>query len=381
MSTADDGVRRAWGWLAHLRSGGTTAWSDWRGGEGADADPAGAALPGAQQLEVLRRLNETGRPSPALVERVLQASAAGRGSPDLELAGSADESAFGPRPVDPAALPVGELLRVVTSLLAEELSRARLPEPPRHRRRPWRRGDRVVGDPLLAGPLTAELARRGRAPGPRSPVWVLGAPLAQMLGDVWVERCFGDGAPSWPSWVAGLEQRRQLPPRVDLPRVAADWARRSPRVTVLLDPASVVDALGRAPVTPPVSLDAAELARRLAPVLALMVPPERRARLLGEVLRPRLATHLPGGVGVARPGVPPDRVEWVARRARRMAEVLARGDYAVEGDPRAVLPAPVAGSAPSAPAALELGLRILLDGPADPASARPTAPDAREAEE
>ena len=50
------GVRRAWGWVAHLRSGGTTPWRDWA----EDGDPHGRILPGAQQLELLRRLNETG---------------------------------------------------------------------------------------------------------------------------------------------------------------------------------------------------------------------------------------------------------------------------------------------------------------------------------
>ncbi len=53
----------------------------------------GRYLPGAQQLELLRRLNLAGRPTAALAERVLEASAPGRGTPDLELVGAAEESA------------------------------------------------------------------------------------------------------------------------------------------------------------------------------------------------------------------------------------------------------------------------------------------------
>ena len=64
--TGSPGVRRAWGWVDHLRDGGTTPWRDWTG-EGR----AGArVLPGAQQLELLRRLNQAGRPSPALSTRL-----------------------------------------------------------------------------------------------------------------------------------------------------------------------------------------------------------------------------------------------------------------------------------------------------------------------
>ena len=70
--------RRAWGWVQHLRHGGTTPWAEWT----RTADPAGAVVPGAQQLELLRHLNQAGTPTPRLVDRVLEASAPGRGLPD-----------------------------------------------------------------------------------------------------------------------------------------------------------------------------------------------------------------------------------------------------------------------------------------------------------
>ena len=94
---------RAWGWVAHLRDGGTTPWSSWGTSAGAD-EQSGRYLPGAQQLELLRRLNELHLPSPELADRVLGASAPGRGRPDLGLVGVLPESAFGPPPVDPLEL-------------------------------------------------------------------------------------------------------------------------------------------------------------------------------------------------------------------------------------------------------------------------------------
>ena len=118
-TTLDTGRARAWAWIAHLREGGTTPWRDW---SSFSADDQGRYLPGAQQLELLRRLNLAGHPSPALVERVLAASAPGRGRPDLELVGVDETRRFGPPAVDPAELSDDELLRVATGLLALDLA-------------------------------------------------------------------------------------------------------------------------------------------------------------------------------------------------------------------------------------------------------------------
>src|SRR3954447_16344628 len=103
MTEDTPGVRRAWGWVAHLRSGGVTPWRDWSG----EGDPHGRILPGAQQLELLRPLNVAagggaeGTVSAELATRTVEASAPGRGRPDLELEGAVAPLAFGPRPVDP----------------------------------------------------------------------------------------------------------------------------------------------------------------------------------------------------------------------------------------------------------------------------------------
>ncbi|MBO0846512.1 MAG: hypothetical protein J2P22_13965, partial [Nocardioides sp.] len=70
-TTYDEAAReaeaQAWGWVAHLRDGGTTPWSDWREPASPDHDP-GPFLPGAQQLELLRRVNLHRLPSPELAD-------------------------------------------------------------------------------------------------------------------------------------------------------------------------------------------------------------------------------------------------------------------------------------------------------------------------
>jgi hypothetical protein len=357
-----DGERRAWGWVAHLRDGGTTPWREWTG-----AGPHGGAyLPGAQQLELLRRLHLAGRPTPELVERVLGASAPGRGAADLELVGVADHSPFGPRPVDPADLPEDELTRVATSLVAEDLVAAGTPERrPARYVRPWRTRYRLVGDPWLADPARAALVARGRPPGGRGPVvLVLGTDLATMLTDAWTSRAFDDGCPPWREWLDPFTAGTRVPPRVDLERAAATWSRRVGRshVRVVLDPAALPRLVGvrrSLPAPPRPAADAVELARRVAGVLGLLVLPDRRAELLRGTLLPRLL-DAPG----APLAVPGEHAAWVADRAARMRDRLLRAGYPVHGDPDALLPRPDAPAAaaggPSDAGVLALAVRLLL---------------------
>lgn len=332
VAPPDDG--RAWGWVAHLRAGGTTPWSTWTG----QAERGGRFLPGAQQLELLRRLNAAAAaPVPAeLAGRVLQASAPGRGRPDLELVGAATGSRFGPRPVDPVELPDDELVRVSTSLLADDVVAAGLPspaEPPLPR--PWRRHYRLVGDPGLADPLRAQLVARGRPPGGSRPrILVLGAPADRMLADAFAARALDTGGPSWTEWVAILAERDQLAPRVDLANVARVWARRaSPgQVTIVLDPAAVGRLVGvrrRLVVPARLPAEAVDLARRIAAVLGLLVTPDARTTLLRETLAPRLAAAAdPSGSELA---VPEEHRDWLTERAGRMRRQLSRAGYPVVG--------------------------------------------------
>ena len=203
----------------------------------------GRYLPGAQQLELLRRLNAAGRPDEALGETVLAASAAGRGRPDLELVGAGPDSTFGPAPVDPAELPAGELVRVAASVLADQVVDAGVPAgragPSSPRTSWWRRGYRLVGDPELADPLRAQLVARGRPPGGREPrIVVLGSDLATMAAHAWTHRAFTEGVTAWREWLRLLRERREVPARADVLAVARAWERRvgKERVHVVLEP-------------------------------------------------------------------------------------------------------------------------------------------------
>lgn len=385
------GQSRAWGWVGHLRSGGTTPWSGWE----AAADPAsGGPVPGAQQLELLRHLNRAatgGRsavPEP-LVQRVLTASAPGRGRPDFQLVGAVPEPRFGPGLVDPGELPVDELVRVATGLLAEDLvtRAAGLPEPrvdtagryrdvPHRPRRPrrWRTAYLLGGDPWLVDAARHHLVREGRPPGGRGAVAVLvGTDLADMLVDAWTARCFGDGAPPWREFLAGLVREGRLPPRADLAGAAGRWSGRlgPQRVAVVLDPAHLPRLLGvRSPLPrrPVLAAHATELARQVGPALGLLVTPPRAAQLLTELLLPRLA-QVPGD----RLVLPAGRVRWVRRQAGRQREALLAGGYPVHGDLDQLLPVGHTGvPQPSLDAVLELALRLLLEETASPAHDRPT---------
>jgi hypothetical protein len=357
------GPDRAWGWVAHLRAGGTTPWAQWH----EPADERGRVVPGAQQLELLRRINLAGRPSAGLADRVLTASAPGRGQLDLELVGVRPESPFGPRPVDPGDLPVAELVRVATSLLAEDLVARGVPGARRPLTRPWRRHYRIAGDPLVVHCVRGELVARGRPPGgPDATAYVVGGPLDRMLADTWTRLCFEQGAPAWAPWLRSWHHRNQLPPRVDLASVAEAWAERlgPDRVRIVLDESLLPAELGvrrLAPVARP-GADAVELARRVAAVVGLLVVPDRRRELMGGTLWPRLEDADGGPVRV-----PEEAQEWVARRATRMARQLRRAGYPVVGDLASLAPRPGRPPRPGPAAAtsetgvLDLAITTLLE--------------------
>ncbi|MCW2792534.1 MAG: hypothetical protein JWO76_1632 [Nocardioides sp.] len=355
------GHRRAWGWVAHLHEGGATPWRDWT----SEGEARGRMLPGAQQLELLRRLNSAGSPTPELIERTLTASAPGRGRSDLELLGAVEPLAFGPPPVDPGDLRDDELLRVAAGLLAEDVVAAGLPpaHPPTFVR-PWRTRYRLQGDPELADPIREQLVARGRPPGGRgSTVLVLGDRLDRMVVDAWTASCFDEGAAAWGTWLGSRARRRALPHRIDLAHVARTWAGRvgHDRVRIVLDPAAVPRLVGvRRPFTLPgdVPADGVELARRIAAMLGLLVPRDLRRALLRHTVRPRLAAQ-PG----PRLAVSPEHTEWLQRRAVRMGEGIRRAGYPVLGDPDRLLPAPADHDRvvePSDAGALALAVRLLL---------------------
>lgn len=353
---------RAWGWVDHLLDGGTTAWTEWTG----SAAPGGLVVPGAQQLELVRRLNLAGSPSPELVRRVLATSAPGRGQPDLELVGEVTPSPFGPRPVDPAALPDRELLRVAAAVLAEDVVDAPRRPRARGRRRPWRprRAYRLAGDPELTSAARSWLVARGRPPGGRAPVVaVLATDLGRMLAHEWTARAFGSGVRAWGPWLARLARPgADLPPRVDVARVARDWAHRvgKHRVHVVVDPEALGDLVGvrRSPPFPTAPAVAVpDLARRVGVVVGLHVPPAERTRLMRDTFRAALA-GTPGEPLV----LPEEHRDWARARAERMIEAVSAAGYPVHGDLRGLLPGDLPGaSAPRSAQTLALAVRTMLD--------------------
>ncbi|WP_457207490.1 hypothetical protein, partial [Nocardioides sp. P5_C9_2] len=347
------GAARAWGWVAHLRDGGTTPWSAWAG----EAPASGRVLPGAQQLELLRRLNVAGGVAPSVAHRVLTAAAPGRGKPDLALAG-VPRSEYGPRPVDPGTLPADELVRVATSVLAEDVVRLGVPRGARGLPRPWARPHRVAGDPVMA--VAARQALGPRHLG-RGRMVVIGAPLDQMLADVWTRRCFERGSFAWSEWLRFWRQRDQLPPRIDLPAVAERHRGSPGGVVVVLERTALPQALGvrhLPPLRRP-GADAAELGRRIATVVGVLVSTDERAALMSRTLWPRIPLTTMPPVSV-----PDEHREWVTRAAEGMTRGLRRAGYPVVGDPAAVAPV-LTGETPAAErpdvAVLELAVRMLVD--------------------
>ncbi len=359
--SSTDAPGRAWGWVAHLRAGGTTPWLEWT----AAAAPSARVLPGAQQLELLRRINLAAPPrgvDTELADRVVRAAAAGRGKADLPLLG-VTEHVYGPAPVDPATLRPYELVRVASVLLAEDLvalgpDLLRTSAPRR-----WRRRYRLVGDPLVVAPIREDLAARGRPQGGRRPLIVVAAgPLDELLAHTWTQRCFEHGTKPWAQWLRYWHERDQLPARADLGECARRWGGRGPFVRIVTDLDRLPRQLGvrRLPALHVPGADQAELARRIAAVVGLKVPAHERPDLMRT-----LQARMP--VGTAAPvAVPPDEQAWVEASATRLSRDLSRAGYSVVGDladlaPRHLRPVPVGGPGTGDEQVLDLAVAMLVD--------------------
>ncbi|QIX25234.1 hypothetical protein ncot_00515 [Nocardioides sp. JQ2195] len=362
------GSARAWAWVDHLRAGGSTPWSDF------DGTAAGRpeALPGAAQLELARRLNLlAGAASPQqsrLVDHVLDQGGPGRGQLDLALVGVDTDSDFGAPPVDPAQVPASELLRIAVGLLADLV--VRHPAPPAAtqrpaRIRPWRRDYRLAGDPLAVDALRRSLLRAGHPPGLRAPVAaVLADELCAMLSDVWSWRILQGGTVRWARWLDDWERQDALPPRLQLPRVAAQQAttigRAGVHVVVNAETASVAALLGvpasAVEATTRLSPDAVELVRQANLVLRVLAPKEERARIVETGLVPLLADAR----GPQR-AVLPRHLDWVRRQAEGMRKELTAAGYPVRGDLDALVPPEhVPGTRPTSGGVLDVALCTLL---------------------
>lgn len=369
------GVERAWGWVAALRAGATTPWSAWAE---TVTDPGHDRpwLPGAQQLELLRHVNDAtgGRTSTDLAERILAASAPGRGRPDLLLVGAEPERPFGPRPVDPATLRPAELVRVAAGLIAEDLVAAGVPGPDPRRwtsiRRPWASSYALAGDAWLVPAALDDLARRGRPPAPRPQrAVVLAADLETLLVHAWTARSFDEGGAPWADWLAGYLRVDRLPPRADVVKQAGHWAavvgKKQVTITLTPDEAARAIRVRRLAPAPTLSGAAVDLARLVGGSLALLAGHEDAARLLRDRLAPRL-DRIPG----APLALPEEARVWAQERADRMITDLARGGYAFAGDPQRLVPSvgtrPGGEPVDSEVLALAIDLLVTPIAPADP---------------
>ena len=327
---------RAAAWVAHLRAGGSTPWAAFTG----TAQDGDDWLPGAQHLELLRRVNEVAPASAALAEAILSAPLPFRGLPDLDLVDGPATPGHGPEPVDPASLPDAELVRVAVSVLAPAAVRRPEPEAPDPAvgTRLVRRLDAIVhrpyrlaGDPVLAAHVRRALVARGRRPGDGGDVIVVGDAIDRMLADAWWHRVQRHGAPPWDAWLAGVVARDEVPQVIDLPAVATRWQHERPGRVVVGVGAGAVSAAAGGPAhveVPRRSAAGAELERRVGMALAVLVEPDERTRLLRRGV-------LPAGLDTPEDEplvLTPAAHAWATRVAERMTESLRADGYPVGTD-------------------------------------------------
>jgi len=410
-------------WAAHLAAGGTSPWREWRTGTdrtdrtATDRTATGVVaptptLPGAAQLEAVRRL-ALRRPAAydrerfaRIAARVLATPGPGRGLPHLPvlpLDPTTGEplppvSAIGARPVDPARVPVEELLRVLTgvlpALLATAAPHVRRPEP-EVRATPGRRTARpvrfrVVGPPAASETVRAALLAAGHHEGgPGERVVVLGLPVEAMLAEAWGIRVSRGSATRWHRFVAQWTEQ-QLLVSMNLPALARHHLTPAPAglrsrlrglfggapaapapVVVLAETVEdllprVADALGLPDLAPaptaPRGLDAeaADLLRRVHRIAGISLPPARgedaTAAALALLTRPGARPRV-GAPASFRP-----RIEQLAARlADQLTDDAAAGRYAVAGDPAVLGIRPRVGSAaPDLGVVLERGVDLVL---------------------
>ena len=393
--------RAAWSWSEHLRHGGSREWGAWETRQpGAVTPPSGWSPSGAAQLELVRRLAAhatlttlTGPAFTALADLVLDRSGPGRGLAQQPLlwpphSEPVSGSSIGPPPVDPADVPLDELVRLGVGTLTElVLTHPDWSAPmTRVRRWPFTRSPafRLDGAPVSTAAVRQALGSSGHGEGGRSPVVVLVAePVDLALVQVWSARVQRGSPVRWHGLLDRCASHDLLPEPVDVGALARTWASRVgvDRVQVVVAPGDAAQAAGMAAEAigvdlsvrsrgalsaggevflaravddlPPASVEAA---RRVNALLGVRAAGERRS----DAVR-TLAAVLPGGRRGRRLTVPERHRAWVVARAERMAEELLDGGYPVRGRVADLVP-DMEGrpSRPRAPAVLEALLTACL---------------------
>jgi hypothetical protein len=392
----------AWSWTEHLRGGGTTPWTGWSatGGAGDASVAPRRAVPGAAQLELLRRLWLERRPEDATRERlnalVLARSGPGRGRGLQPLSWPEGAPRFGAPPTDPALVPDEELLRLAAGVLADLVVAAPAPPlaaPPRRRLLSRAPAFVITGAPVTASVVRRELAASGLVEGGASPVVLLLAePLDVALTQVWSARVQRGAGIRWRGFLDRTAYRRGLPRPVDVAALAGAWSARlgADRVHVVVAASgtaaatrSVGEVLGR-PLTSgpaasslqprlrPLSPAATDVARRVNAVLRLRVADDRKRALVRHLSTVLAACDEPGPPGAL--AVPVRLRDWAEETAARATRRLLADGYPVHGDlGRLGTLADDGPTRPDVAASLRVALRACLEQ-AD------NDPDARKAE-
>jgi hypothetical protein len=336
-------------WAGRLRAGSSQTWSEFlEHPASADAPADGGPVPGAAQLELLRRLAAQVADLPRfaeLADLVLATPGPGRGLVDAPLPWPT-QRAVGTPAVAPDELPAEEVLRACAGVLARLLApEAALPDPREARPwRPWRRGFTLLGAPTTVDLVRDALRQRGlREGGSRSTWFVLGGPLEDLMAQRWSARVRSGAGVRWQRLWRTAATNDRLPPAVALSAIAEHVADEfgPSRVHVVLakDPtttlAVVADVLGvrAGPVEPRVDVLATDLLRRVNPVLGLAVGEEARRRVVD-----RVWTQIAAGEEQTPLAAPANQLDWAVATGERLAGALSAGRYAVHGDPAIVVP-------------------------------------------
>jgi hypothetical protein len=185
-------------------------------------------------------------------------------------------------------------------------------------------------------------------------------PVDSALAQAWSVRVQQGSSTRWRGFVDRWATRDQLPPSLDVARLATHWADRIGRdeVHVVVAPRSIPKAVsttadvlhlpsrsGRAlrPQWRDLGPDAVDALRRLNGLLGVRAGDEQRAG----AVRTFLDLHEDAAPTGQRLTVPERHLEWARDTAKRMADQLTAGGYPVHGRLGELVPAAV--GAPSRP--------------------------------
>jgi len=343
-------------WSAHLRAGGTTAWSAWREAGIPNRPPVTLRrpVPDAIHLELIRRINLADRQETQsvseLADRVLATGAPGRGLLDVPLPWPAAPRRFGTPAIEPERVPEEELIRLAVGVLAHLLPEVPRPVPddlPSPWPMPWRRRFRLHGSPGTVSAVRRDLLDQGMVETDWRPVHVVIArPVEVMMAEHWADSVRNGGILKWSTVWRRAEAAGRLPAPIDVATIAHrlhDRLHEPLHIVVAREAdeaaALAADVLHARPATIRRRDDPAhsDLLRRLNRLTALTQGP-RLVRESSSKLVAILDEESAGTPEWPPPATPPASLPWADEVAVSCAEAIRHADYAVHGDPDALAP-------------------------------------------